>query len=99
MEAFSQLLNSLAHGSGSMVSPAAVEKHGEKGIAQNAVGAGPYRLESFTPGQEVVLRAAYGYWGGKPATDRLVFKYILEAPTRVAALRTGALYGTRIDPH
>jgi ABC-type transport system substrate-binding protein len=48
---FSQLLNSLAHGSGSQVSPAAVEKHGEKGIAQQAVGAGPYRLESFTPGQ------------------------------------------------
>jgi ABC-type transport system substrate-binding protein len=88
---YSQLLNSLAHGSGSQVSPAAVEKHGEKGIAQNPVGAGPYRLESFTPGQEVVLRAFDGYWGGKPATDRLVFKYILEASTRIAALRTGSV--------
>ena len=74
-----------------MVSPAAVEKHGEKGIAQNPVGAGPYRLESFTPGQELVLRAFDGYWGGKPATDRLVFKYILEASTRIAALRTGSV--------
>jgi ABC-type transport system substrate-binding protein len=88
---FSQLLNSLAHGSGSQVSPAAVEKHGEKGIAQHPVGAGPYRLESFTAGQEVVLRTFDGYWGGKPATDRLVFKYILEAPTRIAALRTGSV--------
>jgi ABC-type transport system substrate-binding protein len=89
--AYSQLLNSLAHGSGSMVSPGAVEKHGEKGMAQNPVGAGPYRLESFTPGQEVALRAFDGYWGGKPATDRLVFKYILEASTRIAALRTGSV--------
>ena len=89
--AFSQLLNSLAHGSGSMVSPAAVEKHGEKGLAQNPVGAGPYRLEAFTPGQEVTLQAFDGYWGGKPAASRLVFKYILEASTRIAALRTGSV--------
>jgi len=88
---YSQILNSFAHGSGSQVSPAAVEKLGEKGIVQAPVGAGPYRLESFTSGQEVVLRAFDGYWGGKPATDRIVFKYILEAATRIAALRTGSV--------
>jgi len=32
---FSQILNSFAHGSGSMVSPASVAKHGEKGVLQN----------------------------------------------------------------
>lgn len=88
---YSPILNSFAHGSGSLVSPTAVEKLGEKAIAQQPVGAGPYRLESFTPGQEVILRAFDGYWGGRPATDRLVFKYILEASTRVAALRTGSV--------
>lgn len=88
---FSQILNSFAHGSGSIVSPAAVAKHGEKGFAQNPVGAGPFMLENFTPGQEVALKAFDGYWGGKPATDRLVFKYIAEAATRVAALRTGSV--------
>lgn len=90
-DAYSPILNSFAHGSGSQVSPTAVEKLGEKAIAQQPVGAGPYRLDSFTPGQEVVLRAFDGYWGGKPATERLVFKYILEASTRVAALRTGSV--------
>jgi ABC-type transport system substrate-binding protein len=89
--AFSQILNSFAHGSGSMVSPASVAKHGEKGVAQNPVGAGPFMLESFTPGQEVVLKAFDGYWGGKPATDRLAFKFIAEAATRIAALRTGSV--------
>ena len=88
---FSQILNSFAHGSGSMVSPASVEKYGEKGVAQNPVGAGPFMLESFTPGQEVALKAFDGYWGGKPATDRLVFKFIAEPATRIAALRTGAI--------
>ena len=90
-EPFSQILNTFAHGSGSMVSPASVEKFGEKGVAQNPVGAGPFMLESFTPGTEVALKAFDGYWGGKPPTDRLVFKYIAEPATRVAALRTGSV--------
>lgn len=89
--AFSQILNSFAHGSGSIVSPASIAKHGEKGVAQNPVGAGPFMLESFTPGQEVVLKAFDGYWGGKPATERLAFKFIAEPATRVAALRTGSV--------
>jgi len=88
---YAPILNSFAHASGSLVSPAAIEKHGEKGIAQNPVGAGPYRLEAFAAGQEITLAAFDGYWGGKPPVDRLVFKYVKEAPTRVAALRTGAV--------
>jgi ABC-type transport system substrate-binding protein len=88
---FSQIVNSFAHGSGSIVSPASVARHGEKGVAQNPVGAGPFMLESFVPGQEVVLKAFPGYWGGRPATERLAFKFIAEAATRVAALRTGSV--------
>ena len=88
---FSQILNSFAHGSGSIVSPASVEKYGEKGVALNPVGAGPFMLESFTPGQEIALKAFDGYWGGKPATDRLLFKFIAEPATRIAALRTGSV--------
>lgn len=88
---FSQILNSFAHGSGSMVSPASVARHGEKGVAQIPVGAGPFMLEAFVPGQEVSLKAFDGHWGGRPATDRLVFKFIAEPATRIAALRTGAV--------
>lgn len=88
---FSQLPNSLAHGSGSIVSPAALQKSGETGIAKNPVGAGPYKVVSFSPGQELVLEAFDGYWNGAPATKRLVFKAITEAATRISALRTGAV--------
>ncbi|WP_210485750.1 ABC transporter substrate-binding protein [Microvirga antarctica] len=88
---FSQLPNSLAHGSGSIVSPAALQQFGESGIAKNAIGAGPYKVVSFTPGQELVLEAYPGYWGGAPATKRLVFKAITEAATRISALKTGAV--------
>ena len=37
---------------------------------------GPYMLESFNPGQELVLKAFDKYWGGKQGADRLVFRSI-----------------------
>jgi ABC-type transport system substrate-binding protein len=88
---FSQLPNSLAHGSAAVVSPAAVAQYGETGIAQHPIGAGPFKLASFTPGQDLVVEAFDGYWGGKPATGKITFRYIPEAATRVSALRTGSV--------
>lgn len=86
---YSALLNTFAHGSGAMVSPAAAERYGDDQIATNPVGTGPFMLESFTPGQEVVLKAFAGYWGEATGTDELVFRYVPEAATRISALRTG----------
>ena len=71
--------------------PRTSPKLGEAGVAQNPVGAGPYMLESFKPGQELVLKAFDKYWGGKQGADRLVFRSIPEAATRISALRTGAV--------
>ena len=88
---FPQLPNSLAHVSGALVSPAAVQKNGETSIAKNPVGAGPYRVASFDPGQQLVLEAFADYWAGKPKTAKLTLKTIGEPSTRVAALRTGAV--------
>jgi ABC-type transport system substrate-binding protein len=88
---FSQLLNIFAHGSAAIVSPTAIQRNGERSIAQNPVGSGPFMLESFDPGQKLVLKAFDDYWGGKPATPRLTFQFIAEAATRVNALRTGSV--------
>jgi ABC-type transport system substrate-binding protein len=88
-EPFPALLNTLAHGSGAMVSPTAVEQNGEESIATSPVGTGPFSLESFSPGQEVVLSAYEDYWGKAPQTRQLVFQYVPEASTRISALRTG----------
>ncbi len=88
---FAQLPNTLAHGSGAMVSPAALEKYGESGIAKNPVGAGPFRMASFNPGQELVVEAYDSYWDGKPVLSRIVFRYIAEPATRLNALRTQAV--------
>ncbi len=90
-EPFAQLPNTLAHGSGAIVSPAALEKYGESGIAQHPVGAGPFRMASFNPGQELVVEAFDAYWGGRPRAGRIVFHYIAEPATRLNALRTSAV--------
>lgn len=88
---FAQLPNTLAHGSGAIVSPAAIEKFGEDGFAQNPVGAGPFMVEAFNPGQELTLKAFEGYWGEKPGASGVVFKFIAEPATRINAITTGAV--------
>jgi ABC-type transport system substrate-binding protein len=88
-EPYAAVLNTLAHGSGGLVSPAAVERYGDDRIATNPVGAGPFVLESFNPGQELVLRAFDGYWDNAPRAQEIVFRYVPEASTRISALQTG----------
>ncbi len=90
-EPFGLLLNTLAHGSGALVSPRSIEESGDDAPIQQPVGTGPYMLESFEPGQEVVLKAFPDYWAGKPQLDTVVFRYIPEASTRIAALQSGGV--------
>ena len=90
-EPYALLLNTLAHGSGAILSPAAIMANGQESATQNPVGSGPYMVESFNPGLELVLVPHAGYWGGKPSLDRIVFRYIPEASTRLSALQTGSV--------
>ena len=66
-----------------------VEKVGEDGFTKAPVGAGPYKFVSFTPGIELVLEAADGYWRKTPSVKRLVFKSVPDASTRLAMLTRG----------
>ncbi len=66
-----------------------VEKVGEDGFKKAPIGAGPYKLASFTPGVEMVLDAFDGYWRKTPSVKRLVFKAIPDPATRLAMLKRG----------
>lgn len=88
---FAQLPNTLAHGSGAIVSPAAIAEFGEDGFAQNPVGAGPYKLESFDAGQNLTVAAFENYWGDAPGASKIIFTYIAEPATRINALITAAV--------
>ena len=56
-------------------------------------GTGPFVLDHWTAGQEIVLTANPTYWGGQgnkqPALKRVVVQIIPEWSTRFAELQTG----------
>jgi len=66
-----------------------VEKVGDDGFLKAPVGAGPYRVVSFSPGVELVMEAFEGYWRKVPAVKRLVFRSMTDETTRAAALKAG----------
>ena len=66
-----------------------VEKVGDAGFLKAPIGAGPYRVVSFTPGVDLVMEAFEGYWRKVPNVKRLVFKSMADETTRAAALKSG----------
>ena len=72
-----------------MVPPQYVTENGHEIMSQQPVGTGPYKLVSWQKDERVVLEANPDYWRGAPTIDRIVFRSIPEASTRVAALRAG----------
>lgn len=55
------------------------------------VTSGPFKVETYTSGQSVVLTRNDDYYGGKPYLDKLVFKVVADANTQVAQALSGEL--------
>ncbi|MFH5923865.1 ABC transporter substrate-binding protein [Roseomonas xinghualingensis] len=71
-----------------------LKRVGLEGMAREPVGTGPYRVTELAPGRQTVLQRFDGYFGGakgQPAIERLIFRRIPEANTRMAELLTGGL--------
>jgi peptide/nickel transport system substrate-binding protein len=66
-----------------------VEKVGDDGFKKAPIGAGPYKVVSFTPGVDLVMEAFEGYWRKVPSVKRLVFRSMPDETTRAAALKAG----------
>ena len=72
------------------------------------VGSGPYQIEKWEPGQEIVLTKKENWWGNALASenpsleafpDRLIYKPIPNGATALAALKAEEIdIMTRIDP-
>ncbi len=78
-----------ASGAGWIVPKHYVDRVGEDGFKRAPIGAGPYKVVSFTPGVELVLEAFDAYWRKTPSIKRLVMRTISEESTRAAALKRG----------
>ena len=59
--------------------------------AKKPVGTGPFKFESFTEDQEVVLAANAQYFNGAPSIERLRVKIIPDNSTRESELRKGSV--------
>jgi peptide/nickel transport system substrate-binding protein len=78
-----------ASGAGWIVPKHYVDKVGEDGFKKAPIGAGPYKVVSFTPGVELVLEAFDQYWRKAPSVKRLVMRSMVEETTRAAGLKRG----------
>ena len=80
-----------------VVSKAFVQKVGDKAMATQANGTGPFKLVEWRRGDSITMERFAGYYGGSPAippvgpakADRIIFKIIPENASRVAALLAG----------
>ncbi|MDR3493847.1 MAG: ABC transporter substrate-binding protein [Ancalomicrobiaceae bacterium] len=65
-------------------------KVGAEGFEKKPVGTGPYMVDAYEGNAFLRLKANPTYWGGKPAFETVVFKFVPDATSRVAEIESGA---------
>jgi peptide/nickel transport system substrate-binding protein len=60
---------------------------------RNPVGTGPYMLQSWTPGDKLVLVRNPSYWGKKAIIAKVIIRPIGDNAARLQALQTGEIQG------
>ncbi|MFZ5916367.1 MAG: ABC transporter substrate-binding protein [Chloroflexota bacterium] len=78
----------IAYFSSAMISPNAL---GDDGRPAAPVGTGPFKFVEYIEGDSIILARNDDYWGATPKLEKVTFKYIADANTRLAALQTGEI--------
>jgi peptide/nickel transport system substrate-binding protein len=60
---------------------------------ENPIGTGPYRLEAWERGSQIVLTRNEDYWGDAPAVPTVVFRWSQEPAQRLVELEAGDVDG------
>lgn len=60
-------------------------------LDQNPAGSGPFMVESFNPGMEIVLVRNPNYWGDPAKADKVVVENVADANTAMMMLESGDL--------
>ncbi len=68
------------------------------GFNRQPVGTGPYRVESWTAGDRLVLAANDAYWGGRPVNRRLVVAFVADDNVRAQRMRAGEFDAAELAP-
>lgn len=86
------LLTKLAGYGAVIVPPGYVTEVPDEEFNNNPVGTGPFKMTGYKRDQEVILEKNDKYWKeGLPKLDKVTFKIIPEASTRLAELQTGKI--------
>ena len=71
-----------------------LEEHGADGsIVEEPNGTGPYVLDTWSRGSEIVLTANPDYWGEAPLSETVIFRWSAEAAQRLVELQSAAVDG------
>ncbi|MGH2454900.1 MAG: ABC transporter substrate-binding protein [Candidatus Limnocylindria bacterium] len=71
-----------------------LEAHGADGsIVDEPNGTGPFSLEAWNRGTDIVLAANPDYWGDAPLSSTVVFRWSAEAAQRLVELQAGTADG------
>ena len=57
----------------------------------NQMGFGPYYVDEFTPGSQLVLRANENYWRGEAFFSEIIYREIPDSSQRLALLKQGQI--------
>ena len=60
-------------------------------MQRNQMGFGPYYVEEFTPGSQLVLKANENYWRGEPFFSEIIYREIPDSSQRLALLKQGQI--------
>jgi peptide/nickel transport system substrate-binding protein len=69
--------------------PPKYTKENPGALVTKPIGTGPFKVDSFSPGEKVVLSPNADFWGTKPSLKKVELRSIPEDSTRVSALLAG----------
>jgi len=96
LQPFPPMIALLGMTMGAIVNPSVADHavsgdHGEAWLTENEAGSGPFALESWARGQEMVLAANQDYWGSAPILDKVIIRIVPEPSTLRMLLETGEI--------
>jgi ABC-type transport system substrate-binding protein len=95
---FASLKNNLAHPNAGIISPKADRELGAR-FGRVPVSAGPYMVEEWVSGDRITLTRFPAYQGTQPYYDKIVFRVVPAAETRLAMVeRNEAQVAIRMPP-